>query len=146
MYKISVPISANRITEENKIEYLSILKRCGISRVFLCGSMRLTDTLGEKKLAHIKSCIDFFTANDIETGVWISTLGHGIVLTHFSAQVEKPYTRLKTAQGDDLSDTYCPLMKISDTRSQKPSRVSPPQAQKPSCSTMTSECHSAVME
>ena len=38
MYKISVPISMNTLLDgENLPQYLDDLRRCGATRVFLCG-------------------------------------------------------------------------------------------------------------
>ena len=110
MYKISVPININTLTEENRDELVRTLKKCEVQRVFLCGGLSFSLAERFEKLKKVKEYAAFFKKNGFETGLWTSTVGHGTVLSHETAEQSKPeYTLIKTASGGELADTYCPL-------------------------------------
>lgn len=109
MYKISAPLNLNTLTEKNRDEVVNTLKKCKVQRVFLCGGLYFTVPGRYEMLEKLKEYAAFFKKNGFETGIWTSTVGHGIVLLHETKKkVQSKYDLVRTAQGNEISDTYCP--------------------------------------
>lgn len=102
MYKISVPLMSTTITKENRQKYLSICKEVGASRIFLALA---ENTIPE----NLKENISFFKENGYEVGVWISTIGHGFVLSHAEDAVECEFKPIVDIDGTQRLHANCPL-------------------------------------
>ena len=112
MYKISVPININTVNDENREFWLSTLKKCGVQRIFFCGGLSVNTAPKPEYLEKFKKYIRFFTENGFEAFLWVSTIGHGMVLSHLTKSTKKlDFTLMKAASGAELDDTYCPLDK-----------------------------------
>lgn len=102
MYKISVPIMATTITKENRQKYISFCKEADASRVFLAlADNTIPDNLKEN--------ISFFKKNGFEVGVWISTIGHGFVLSHAEDAEECKFNPIIDIEGTERPHTNCPF-------------------------------------
>ena len=102
MYKISVPIMATTITENNKKDYLALFKNAGASRIFIALSdYTIPPTLGEN--------IAFFKQNGFEVGVWLSTIGHGFVLSHTEDVTDLKFIPITNIEGEERPHANCPL-------------------------------------
>lgn len=102
MYKISVPIMATTITENNKKDYLALFKNAGASRIFIAlPDYAIPPTLGEN--------IAFFKQNGFEVGVWLSTIGHGFVLSHTDDVTDLKFTAITNIEGEERPQANCPL-------------------------------------
>lgn len=64
MYKISVPININTLTEENRDELVRTLKKCEVQRVFLCGGLSFSLAERFEKLKKVKEYAAFFNCYD----------------------------------------------------------------------------------
>ena len=114
-YKYSVPILLHTVTDETKEIYLSQMKAGKVERIFLtCGGYSM---MSDEERAHdvelLKKYIPYFEQNGIEAGIWISgTIGHGGPLSHeefMQDAQKKPYSLLRTLNGEYIQDTFCPL-------------------------------------
>lgn len=109
MYKVSVPISFNTLTEENASVYIDSAKKSGVKRVFFCGfgdicnknGILYTDT---KRLQNI---INLFKENNFETGVWVSAFGHGAALLH-QKEFADTFTQMVGVDGRVGTHANCP--------------------------------------
>ncbi|MEA4890645.1 MAG: hypothetical protein VB070_14405 [Clostridiaceae bacterium] len=112
MYKVSIPVI---ISNENFTEYfpdtLEELKRAKADRVFLCASRCIASEETKKnELKLLKEYIPKFTAEGIEAGIWIDSLGHGSDLLFDSAEESAcEYTRMRGLKGFVPDDSFCPL-------------------------------------
>lgn len=110
MYKLSVPIGADNLNPEYFNVYLDEIKKCKAQRVFLAvlNHVLTEESVVNKSPELLESAISFFKGNGIETGVWISALGHGIALTHEQNKKEDGYTQIHGVMGDSYGYAYCP--------------------------------------
>lgn len=104
MYKLSVPLMSTTITKENRQKYLSLCKEAGASRIFLALA---ENTIPE----NLKENISFFKQNGFEVGVWISTIGHGFILSHAEAATECEFKPIVDIDGTQRLHANCPLDK-----------------------------------
>lgn len=107
-YKVSVPLT--RFTAEDRDAALDELERLGASRVFLCPGRGLDSP--EEKLSQLRQIEDglrFFTQHGYETGVWISTIGHGGSLIGATGANSANFIRLKSLEGVEQEGCFCPL-------------------------------------
>lgn len=104
MHKISVPIMASTVTEQNKERYAELCREVGAERVFLALSSILepVDETLRDKIAFFKSC-------GYEVGVWTDTIGHGKVLDHVSADETMPFRQMVDITGEEKSHACCPM-------------------------------------
>ena len=112
MYKISVPIKNDSVTEKNKHIYLKQLKESGVGRVFFTlSNFFKTEKEERDTLSSLSEKIKFFEENGIEACVWMgTTLGHGGSLPGADYKNSFPeYTRRVNFKGEALNDTRCPL-------------------------------------
>lgn len=110
MYKISVPISFSTLTEENASVYVESAKKCGVQRVFLCGLGNICDrsSILHTNPEKVKKVISIFKENGFEVGIWLSTFGHGAVLSHAYAQKEQAFQQMVGVYGDVGVYANCP--------------------------------------
>ena len=84
MYKISTAVAIERVTDETKDALIQELKDGRIDRVFLCGAggfMYGNDCFYINEPEKSKEIIKLFKDNGFEVGIWMSTLGHGCMLS-----------------------------------------------------------------
>lgn len=114
MYKVSIPVMlSNGKFEEYFNDTLEELKRAKADRVFLCPSRCVApDEVKKSELKLLKEYIPKLAAEGLETGIWISSLGHGSSLL-FESGDEKTceYTRMRGLKGLVPDDSFCPLDK-----------------------------------
>lgn len=113
MYKISVPLVRFDDNFEKNIEEA---KKLGASRIFLC-PCRATDSEERinRDIERLKKAIKIYEDAGFETGVWISTMGHGGALVGISTDNGNDFTRVTGLHGVTTEDSYCPLdEKFSD--------------------------------
>lgn len=102
MYKISIPIMATTITENNREDYLTQFKSAGASRIFIALSdYTIPPALGKN--------IAFLKQNGFEVGVWISTIGHGFILSHAEDVDDDKFTPITNIEGEKRPHANCPL-------------------------------------
>ena len=111
MYKLSVPISMDTITEETKPELAKLLTECKVQRVFICcvGELYRTDCLPIARPERLRGTLDWLKGLGIEAGVWVNTLGHGELLTHQSENEVGDYTPMEGVDGRKPPVAYCAL-------------------------------------
>lgn len=95
VYKTAVSIALDSMRddylEQDLQRYLNYFKEGNIQRVFisiLTGmySEEFTKDIYSEKL---KKTVDFFKSQNLETGVWINSFGHGVALEHEDEIVPK---------------------------------------------------------
>ena len=103
MHKISVPIMASTVTEQNREKYVELCREVGAERVLLAlGS--ILDPVDET----LKDKIAFFKSYGYEVGVWTDTIGHGKVLDHVSAEEILPFKQMVDITGEEKSHASSP--------------------------------------
>ena len=114
MYKVAIPVTnwyPNREMDEEGT--LRELRRAGAERVWLCTARGIeSDEALEAQLRALKRHREFFEANGVEVGVWLSSLGHGGALSHEDGRsLEKAdrYVRQVSLGGGVSEDSFCPL-------------------------------------
>lgn len=115
MYKISVPIAPESISDKNTEadlnQYLSYFKEGKVERVFVCvlSGMYNKDAEEMIKSAKLKRTVEFFKENGMEVGIWIGAFGHGSVLTHnTNDQKRNDYRKMTGINGLSYEHGYCP--------------------------------------
>ena len=103
MYKISVPLMNDTVFPHNREKYLKLVHRAGASRVFLAiNDFSVPETLRDN--------IAFFKAHGLEVGVWLSTIGHGMLLTHCADGMDEPeFPPMVNIEGQTQLFANCPL-------------------------------------
>ena len=110
MRKLYVPVSVTALPYAD--EYLKDFKELGVDHVFIAENARLVLASGEKYDAYLKitkQAVDFYTAQGIENGVWLSTLGYGASLGWGAAPEVQNFTQIRSVVGRDGGDAFCPL-------------------------------------
>lgn len=107
MYSVSVPLVR---FDENYEKNIEEAKKLGAKRIFLCPCRA---TVSEERIntdiERLKKAISVYEGAGFETGVWISTMGHGGALAGISTENSDGYTRITGLHGVTLEDSYCPL-------------------------------------
>lgn len=111
MYKLSVPIAVETLTEESLPLYREFLTKCGVQRVFLCclGEMYSPACMIYTDPERLKAIFAFFRNLGIEVGVWVNALGHGELLSHQKENERGDYTPMEGVDGRTAPVAYCPL-------------------------------------
>lgn len=111
MYKLSVPISMETLTEESLPLYEKYLTACGVDRVFLVcvGEMYRKDGLLFTQPQWLQRVFAWLRSLGIEVGVWVNGLGHGELLVHQSENERGDYTPMEGVDGSTAPVAYCPL-------------------------------------
>jgi len=111
-YKYSVPIMNATVNAGSRGEYLRLMKRSKVERVFLCicDLWDNEDTV-QRNIDSLRDNIAFFSENGIEAAIWQGvTVGHGAVLSHDTDAVRKKvYAPIVDINGKVIEDTRCPL-------------------------------------
>ena len=110
MRKLYVPVSVTALPYAD--EYLEDFKKLGVDHVFIAENARLVLESGKKYDAYIqitKQAVDFYTAQGIENGVWLSTLGYGASLGWGAAPEVQNFTQIRSIVGRNGGDAFCPL-------------------------------------
>lgn len=114
MYKLSVPVCINTITDENIAVWLDILRSCKAERIFICLAADVCTDISilYNDPQKLRNTIAFFKKHGFETGFWINSLGHGGALLHDTAGTENAtFTQMAGVLGDVSGHAYCPLDK-----------------------------------
>ena len=109
-YKISVPFMNHTCdTDEHRAQYLSLVRRMGARRVFLCMPRPFTDSPERAAaLELLKINAAYFKENGVEeVGTWFTAMGHGGALDHESGEERTDYPRLVGFSGGICDDTFC---------------------------------------
>lgn len=111
MYKLSVPISMETLTDDSMAQYGKLLTECGVQRVFLCcvGELYRTDCMPLAQPRRLAQALDWIRSLGMEAGVWVNTLGHGELLAHQNENERGDYTPMEDADGRTAPVAYCPL-------------------------------------
>ena len=111
MYKLSVPIAVNTLTEDSLPLYLQTVNDCGAKRVFLTllNNVYSSESLLQQDPARIERAIRYFQDNGLETGIWIGTFGHGGALTHQAKDQAPTFTKMAGVMGEVCEAGFCPL-------------------------------------
>ncbi len=112
MFKVSSPVMAGTITTKNMGIYLQSIKKSGIQRVFLAIDKYLFDHDNRvyTNPGEMKQILDFFRENGIETGVWVSGIGHGVGLSHENGESKVfPFVNLEGADRSKNPGSFCPM-------------------------------------
>ena len=104
MHKISVPIMASTVTEQNRERYAELCREAGAERVFLALS-----SIFEPVDETLKWKIDFFKSCGYEVGVWTDTIGHGKALDHVTAEDVLPFKQMIDITGEEKNHACCPM-------------------------------------
>lgn len=115
MYKISVPIAPESLSDKNLEadlnKYLTYFKEGKVDRVFVCVLSGIYNKEADKmiKSAKFKRTVEFFKQNGMEVGIWIGDFGHGSTLTHNSNDERRnAYRKITGAGGSSYEHGYCP--------------------------------------
>lgn len=95
------------LEQSDREEALANSRAAGISRLFVFTNRFLNDP----DLSAIPETISFFHKNEIEVGIWITTLGMGNPLPQASQWRTEGYTSLHSVSGAVAGDAYCPRSK-----------------------------------
>ncbi|MBO5069561.1 MAG: hypothetical protein J6C37_04285, partial [Roseburia sp.] len=112
MYKLSVPVSFNSVTDKTMPVFLENFRKCKVDRVFLSMLEPVYDPdnficANEEKA---ERAIRYFKDNGLEVGVWIGGFGHGGVLSHEKNSLDKDrFVPMEGVYGDKFGYAYCPL-------------------------------------
>ena len=109
-YKISVPFMNHTCdTDEHRAQYLSLVRRMGARRVFLCMPRPFTDSPARAAaLELLKINAAYFKEHGVEeVGTWFTAMGHGGALDHESGEERTDYPRLVGFSGEVCDDTFC---------------------------------------
>lgn len=107
MYKTAVPLVR---FYENFEENIKQAEKLGASRIWMCPCRATADEkTRELNIERIKQSRLIYEKAGFETGVWISTLGHGGDLIGLSSDHNDGYTHITGLNGVTTSDSYCPL-------------------------------------
>ena len=98
MYKLSVPINIETVTEKTLPVFLTYIKNCGAQRIFVCGIDDICNIASYYET--LKMTIDFFKQNSIEIGIWINSFGHGGALIGVNQANGKKYTQITGVMGE----------------------------------------------
>lgn len=112
MNKLSVPILFPSLSDDTLSIYLDLLKQCKAERVFIGNSDAIfqPDSVIYTHGAMLEKTIRFFQSNGIETGVWVSSLGHGGALSHDQgAYSASDFTYIEGVNGGGNRYGYCPM-------------------------------------
>lgn len=108
MRKLYVPILVSQ--RDHSDLYLRDFKKLGVYNLFLAVGdrmMLLDDERYQLCLDLIKKCLDKYTNQGYECGVWISTLGFGASLEGYGEDVKK-LTQIRSVDGREAGDALCP--------------------------------------
>ena len=94
----------NFLSQSDRQEVLRDFRAAGISRLFVYPGRFLNDP----DLSKFPEVISFFHENEIEVGIWITTLGMGNPLPKASQWRAEGYTSLHSVSGAVAGDAYCP--------------------------------------
>ncbi len=111
MHKVAVPISLRTLTNENINDYIKLVKDSKIERVFIgiYGSVFGSD-FPAFDLNELGNFVSEFKKNNIEVGIWVEALGHGVVLTHERmVRAKESFTLIEGADGGKIEGSYCPM-------------------------------------
>ena len=99
-----LPVMLSTLTGENRSSYLAEFVRLGCRRLWLCPDRALLFE-PDADLSVIKSHLDFFILNGVETGFWINAFGFG-----GPASRGVPWRRLVSVTGavHPENDEFCP--------------------------------------
>lgn len=112
MNKLSVPVLFSSITDDTLNDYLDLLKQCKADRLFIGNSDAVfqPDSVIYSRGAMLEKAIRFFQSNGIETGVWVSSLGHGGALSHEKDEYStSDFTYIEGVNGGGNRYGYCPM-------------------------------------
>ncbi len=111
MYKLSVPISIDVLTEETLPLALQTIRQCGAERVFLAilESVYSQEASLYTMPERIEKTIRYFQKNGLEVGIWMNAFGHGSALSYQSEGTDIPFTPMEGVNGDKYTEGYCPL-------------------------------------
>ena len=109
MYRLSIPIAYTSLDAQSRETYLRQCREAGADRVFIGAGEVMAfkdadfDALGD----HLR----FFAENGLETGIWINTNGHGVVLAHDPAlgSARAKYAPMIRLDGKPWEGACCPL-------------------------------------
>ena len=111
MYKLSIPISLDSLTEETVDEYLDYLKKCKADRVFIVGwgNIYSNDSAYYTKREWAEKAMKIFKDNGYEVGVWFCAFGHGEALSTADAmELDNCYTSIEGIDGKVSGWGFCP--------------------------------------
>ena len=114
MYKYSVPISIETVTEYSKPIFVEEFRKGNIERVFLCSLLPVyrDDSSLWTYNKQFRDAIQFFKSEGFEVGVWIGGFGHGAVLSHETRDGSAyNYQSMMGVTGETAIDTFCPFDK-----------------------------------
>ncbi|MGN1347218.1 MAG: hypothetical protein ACI4V1_10575 [Eubacteriales bacterium] len=107
---LSIPLINEKSTAETRPAYLSELKRAGADRVFLFVANPYDEGELSSAMTLLRENIDFYRANGLEVGVWITGFGHGGEQSEPLRSRTKDFTRLVGLySGGSAGDSLCPL-------------------------------------
>jgi len=112
MYKLSVPLAVDPITDENLHIYLEQVKKCKVDRVFFCcvGDMFDPNCLVFTQSKKLEKLIRVFKENGYEVGVWVNGFGHGSALAYDTETEDTTsFTYIKGVDGNGNRYGLCPL-------------------------------------
>ena len=112
MYKLSVPVSMNTLTEETFPVYMEWFRKCKVHRVFICGFGHIyaEDSVLNSDPKRVEKAIRYFQSQGLEVGAWVCSLGHGMILAQDKKeQYVSPYTPIEGVLGDTVAEAICPL-------------------------------------
>ena len=113
MYKLAMPISMGTVTDESLPIYAEWARKCGSTRIFLCGMGPVyTDTSRiYTEYDKIKSALEYLRSQGLEVGIWVQTLGNGHLLgTAGRTGKKRDFVQITGIDGE-ASDAHsnCPL-------------------------------------
>lgn len=112
MYKVSVPINLNTVTEENLPFHLSQILACKADRVFLGGLGHIYTSQSKlyTQREWVQKVVKYFQSHGLEVGFWVSAFGHGAILAHDKKHLgEDRYTPITGIRGETSDHALCPL-------------------------------------
>lgn len=111
MHRFFAPIAIDTINERSYPFYIEQLRTAQIDRVILCCVGEVASESGTlfedpARLAHY---IKQLSTDGFEVGVWLDSLGHGVVLNHAKAAEMLPFSPIVGLDGKSTPYAICPL-------------------------------------
>ena len=109
MRKLSVPVLIDYVTDENLSDWIKMLKKSKIDRVFFCGfgEFYASERMHNEKIQRLIQIMPSFRGAGIEVGVWINSFGHGLpdITLYDEAGM---YQGFVGEDGSTPRDCFCP--------------------------------------
>jgi len=111
MHRFFAPVAIDTVNESSYPVFVQQLRAAEVDRVVLCCVGEVASESGtlydapERLARYIRQ----FSRDGFEVGVWLDSLGHGVVLNHAKAAEMLPFSPIVGLNGKSTPHAICPL-------------------------------------